>query len=89
MHPKYRHGNGRCKHTHTRHYKQGAPLGLLWDEWWGSRAGDSIQTRVWASGAAARANGHGITAPQALLQAGANTSSTYLFFSSFLHVCNE
>lgn len=30
--------------AHTRRYKQGAPLDLLWDERRGSRADDSIPT---------------------------------------------
>lgn len=32
--------------AHTRRYKQGAPLDLLWDQRRGSRADDSIRTGV-------------------------------------------
>lgn len=76
MHPKYRHGNGRCKHTHTRHYKQGAPLDLLWDERWGSR--DRRQHPN--TGLPTHANGHDIPSTTALVQAGTNISLGFFFF---------
>lgn len=54
--PKYRHGNGRCKHLR---YKQGAPLDLLWDEALGQMTASEHQS--------ARPVADDIVAPRALL----------------------
>lgn len=84
MHPKYCHGNGRCKHTHTHAIINKGPLwifsGMSGEALGHTTASKHGSDRVEEDGSA---NGRGITAPQALVQAG-TTNISICHFCTFV-----